>query len=110
LDVEPPVLCPFDEAFGGGAAGQWAFVLAGPATARQFGAAFIAAAVEHVVVARQESPRSDQLLGMTVAGEPSQTVRPWAAYHSPATTGSAWQWVGPSVPRNTIPPHPVAMT
>src|SRR3954452_20060143 len=30
-----------------------------------------------------------------------QAVRPWAAYHSPATVGLASQWVGPIRPRWT---------
>ena len=65
---------------------------------------------QRVAVSSQQRSRGDELLAVLLRRQTPATRCGRAAYHSPATTGSRPQCVGPSTPRNTIPPHPAAIT
>ena len=81
----------FDEAFGGGAAGEWAFLFSGPAVSGELGAAFVAAPVERVAVAGQQRAGRDEVGGVLVAAEREPCGAAVRRYHRPATVGfRAW--------------------
>jgi hypothetical protein len=124
-----PGFGPLDESFRRAAAGERALRFPGPPSPGELGAVSIAATLQGVPIPRQERARGDEL-GVTVAGEPKPselleaiTRRPHSSMPAaqrrrcgrapsttaPARVGLAWQSVGPSMRRCTMPPQPAAM-
>ena len=89
-----PRLRALDEPFGGSSTRQRYLLLSGPAVPGQLGAAFVAATVEHVPVAREQLAGAMRSSACRSQAKASQAVRPWREYQSPAFVGSVHQYTG----------------